>query len=42
MFTPEGSTAGLPTDSKGTMRGYGPDIALSKDPSGHVPLHQKG
>ena len=42
MFMPKGSTAGLPADRKGTMRGYGPDIALSKDPAGHVSLRHKG
>lgn len=26
MFMPKGSTAGLPADRKGIMRGYGPDI----------------
>ena len=38
MFTPKGPTAGLPTDRKGIMRGYGPDIALSKDPAGNISL----
>lgn len=38
MFMPKGSTAGLPADRKGIMRGCGPDIALSKDPAGTVSL----
>lgn len=38
MFMPKGSTAGLPADRKGIMRGYGPDIVLSKDPAGTASL----
>jgi predicted enzyme related to lactoylglutathione lyase len=30
------ASADLPTDSKGIMRGNGPDIAWFKDPAGNV------
>ena len=42
MFTPKGPTAGLSTDRKGIMRGYGSDIAWFKDPAGNVPSVTKG